>query len=233
MQTDATTPNNVETCSATSEEYNQWDFVSKPCEWPKQCRKRCAIGSNIVPLPFGNRGTKEMLGVVGLKVWPGVNLIKLLHLYVFQLYTVHVKSHLWIHGFNKGNFDAGINSCSTGQTTSVDYTCKFRTQRTCSDKYVAKVDRVIWACDHGFGKVAVNVCVFVLIWWVDKNVGSVNRSCHTGKASLLLCLWISRQQPWEGVQTIEWNLALGLILQGQHDEWFATLLKWRLHDKSA
>ena len=100
VQTDATTPNNVETCSATSEEYNQWDFVSKPCEWPKQCRKRCAIGSNIVPLPFGNRGTKEMLGVVGLKVWPGVNSIKLLHLYVFQLYTVHVKSHLWIHGFN-------------------------------------------------------------------------------------------------------------------------------------
>ena len=72
-----------------------------------------------------------MLGVVGLKVWPGVNLIKLLHLYVFQL------SHLWIHGFNKGNFDAGINSCSTGQTTSVDYTCKFCTQRTCSDKHVA------------------------------------------------------------------------------------------------
>ena len=78
-----------------------------------------------------------MLGVVGLKVWPRVNLIKLLHLYVFQLYTVHVKSHLWIHGFNKGNFDAGINSCSTGQTTSVDYTCKFCTQRTCSDKHVA------------------------------------------------------------------------------------------------
>ena len=74
---------------------------------------------------------KKKLGVVGLKVWPGVNLIKLLHLYVFQL------SHLWIHGFNKGNFDAGINSCSTGQTTSVDYTCKFCTQRTCSDKHVA------------------------------------------------------------------------------------------------
>ena len=72
-----------------------------------------------------------MLGVVGLKVWPGVNLIKLLHFYVFQL------SHLWIHGFNKGNFDPGINSCSTGQTTSVDYTCKFCTQRTCSDKHVA------------------------------------------------------------------------------------------------
>ena len=72
-----------------------------------------------------------MLGVVGLKVWPGVNLIKLLHFYVFQL------SHLWIHGVNKGNFDPGINSCSTGQTTSVDYTCKFCTQRTCSDKHVA------------------------------------------------------------------------------------------------
>ena len=36
--------------------------------WPQQCWKRCANGSNIVALRFGNHGTKEMLGVVGSKV---------------------------------------------------------------------------------------------------------------------------------------------------------------------
>ena len=30
--------------------------------------KSCANGSNIVVLRFGDQGTKEMLGVVGLKV---------------------------------------------------------------------------------------------------------------------------------------------------------------------
>ena len=37
---------------------------------PQQCRKSCANGSIIVALRFGNQGIKEMLGVVGLKVWP-------------------------------------------------------------------------------------------------------------------------------------------------------------------
>ena len=36
--------------------------------WRQQCRKRCANGSNIVALRFGDHGIKEMLGVVGLKV---------------------------------------------------------------------------------------------------------------------------------------------------------------------
>ena len=38
--------------------------------WPQQCWKSCANGSNIVALRFGDHGTKEMLGVVGWKVWP-------------------------------------------------------------------------------------------------------------------------------------------------------------------
>ena len=38
--------------------------------WPQQCWKSCANGSNIIALPFGDHGTKEMLGVVGCKVWP-------------------------------------------------------------------------------------------------------------------------------------------------------------------
>ena len=41
--------------------------------WPQQCWKRCANGSNIVALRFGDHGTKEMLGVVGWKVWPVSN----------------------------------------------------------------------------------------------------------------------------------------------------------------
>ena len=35
--------------------------------WP-QCWKSSAIGSNIVALRFGDHGTTEMLGVVGLEV---------------------------------------------------------------------------------------------------------------------------------------------------------------------
>ena len=41
--------------------------------WPQQCWKSCANGSNIVALRFGDHGTKEMLGVVGWKVWPVSN----------------------------------------------------------------------------------------------------------------------------------------------------------------
>ena len=41
--------------------------------WPQQCWKSCANGSNIVALRFGDHGTKEMLGVVGWKVWPFSN----------------------------------------------------------------------------------------------------------------------------------------------------------------
>ena len=38
--------------------------------WPQQCWKSCASRSNIVALRFGEHGTKEILGVVGSKVWP-------------------------------------------------------------------------------------------------------------------------------------------------------------------
>ena len=41
--------------------------------WPQQCWKSCANGSNIVALRFGDHGPKEMLGVVGWKVWPVLN----------------------------------------------------------------------------------------------------------------------------------------------------------------
>ena len=41
--------------------------------WPQQCWKSCANESNIVALRFGDHGTKEMLGVVGWKVWPDSN----------------------------------------------------------------------------------------------------------------------------------------------------------------
>ena len=41
--------------------------------WRQQCWKSCANGSNIVALRFGDHGTKEMLGVVGWKVWPVSN----------------------------------------------------------------------------------------------------------------------------------------------------------------
>ena len=37
--------------------------------WPQQYWKSCASRSNIVALRFGDHGTKEMLGVVGWKVW--------------------------------------------------------------------------------------------------------------------------------------------------------------------
>ena len=41
--------------------------------WPEQCWTSCANGSNIVALRFGDHGTKEMLGVVGWKIWPVSN----------------------------------------------------------------------------------------------------------------------------------------------------------------
>ena len=40
---------------------------------PQQCWKSCANGSNIIALRFGDHGTKEMLEVVGWKVWPVSN----------------------------------------------------------------------------------------------------------------------------------------------------------------
>ena len=43
--------------------------IRNECAWPQQCWKSCPNGSNIVALCFGDHGTKEMLGVVGWKVW--------------------------------------------------------------------------------------------------------------------------------------------------------------------
>ena len=39
----------------------------------QQCWKRCANGSNIAALRFGDHGTQEILGVVGLNVSPFSN----------------------------------------------------------------------------------------------------------------------------------------------------------------
>ena len=44
--------------------------------WPQQCWKSCANGSTIVALRVGDHGTKEMLGVVGSKVWPVSNFVQ-------------------------------------------------------------------------------------------------------------------------------------------------------------
>ena len=44
--------------------------------WPHQCWKSCANGSNIVALRFGDHRTKEMLGVVGWKVWRVSNFVQ-------------------------------------------------------------------------------------------------------------------------------------------------------------
>ena len=41
--------------------------------WPQQCWKSCANGSNIVTFHFGYHVTKEIMGVVGLKVLPVSN----------------------------------------------------------------------------------------------------------------------------------------------------------------
>ena len=43
---------------------------------PQLCWKNCANASNIVGLRFSDHGTKEMLGVVGSKVWPVSNFVQ-------------------------------------------------------------------------------------------------------------------------------------------------------------
>ena len=47
--------------------------VCKRMQHLLECWKSCANGSNIVALRFGDHGIKEMLGVVGWKVWPVSN----------------------------------------------------------------------------------------------------------------------------------------------------------------
>ena len=44
-------------------------LVCNALAWPQQCWKNYANGSNIVVPRFGDHGTKEMLGVIGSKVW--------------------------------------------------------------------------------------------------------------------------------------------------------------------
>ena len=73
VQTDATTPNNVGTCSVLWEGYKtrkSLETMNNARAWPQQCWKNfsCANGSYIVALRFDDLGTKEMLGVVGSNV---------------------------------------------------------------------------------------------------------------------------------------------------------------------
>ena len=37
--------------------------------WPQQCWKRCANGSNVVTVRFGDGGTKGMLGAVSFNLY--------------------------------------------------------------------------------------------------------------------------------------------------------------------
>ena len=86
VQMDATTLNNVGTCSGLHHNIDklkeferlycdtcEWPS-RRPCVnarvWPQQCWKSYANRSNIIALHFGDHGAKEMLGVAGSKIWP-------------------------------------------------------------------------------------------------------------------------------------------------------------------
>ena len=100
VQRNATTPNNVGTCSALCHNIDTLKFsirdsivthwlISKETmgnahAWHQQCWTSCANESNIVAIRFGNHGTKEMLRVVDLKVWPVSNFAQ-------QLPTTRIK----------------------------------------------------------------------------------------------------------------------------------------------
>ena len=72
VQTDATSPNNVRTCTASWEVYNPYDFINSKtmlnARWkPEQCCKSYANGSNIVALRFGDQGTKKIFELLARK----------------------------------------------------------------------------------------------------------------------------------------------------------------------
>ena len=80
LQTDAPTPHIVGPTMLRPAVHHGKDTTHKTVETmcdkracPQQVWKSCANGSNIVALRFGDHGTKEMLGVVGWKVWPVSN----------------------------------------------------------------------------------------------------------------------------------------------------------------
>ena len=75
VQTDATTPNNVGTCSATWEGYNPYIFVNHAywaCVAPTMLEELCKRIQHCCATLRRSRN-KEMLGVVGWKVWPVSN----------------------------------------------------------------------------------------------------------------------------------------------------------------
>ena len=53
--------------------YKTLETMCNASAWLQQCWKSCANGSKIVALRFDDHETKEMLGVVGSKVWPVSN----------------------------------------------------------------------------------------------------------------------------------------------------------------
>ena len=66
VRTNATTPNNVKTCSASWEGYNPLKTMCNA----RALWKNCANESSMIALRFSDHGTKEMFGIVGSKVWP-------------------------------------------------------------------------------------------------------------------------------------------------------------------
>ena len=72
VQTDATSPSNVRTCTASWEVYNPYDFINSKTmlnarSRPEQCWKSYANGSNVVALRFGDQGTKEIFELLARK----------------------------------------------------------------------------------------------------------------------------------------------------------------------
>ena len=75
VQTDAATPNNFGTCSASLKDttHKTLENMVNSRTWPQNCWKSWANGSNAVTLRFGEQRTKEISGVVGSNVWPVSN----------------------------------------------------------------------------------------------------------------------------------------------------------------
>ena len=69
VQTDATTPARLGPAVYRGKDtpYTTLEIMCNGRVWPQQCWTSSANGSNIVAPHFGDHGTKEILGVVGLK----------------------------------------------------------------------------------------------------------------------------------------------------------------------
>ena len=76
----------------------------------------------------------------------------------------------------------------------------------------------------------VDLGVFIVRRWVHRDVSSINASCDTGKA----CYVSEFSGNTSRLVRPSYGLThKSLVLQGQRDEWYAILLMWIYHDKSA